>query len=93
MFIAGSRKSPAYERGEKNMQNKDSETGMAEDLLRSIVQLGAAEIHLQTLYNKSRAELENGSVSITMTFCRSSSKKLTITGTKSILLQSFAVEK
>ena len=64
MFIAGSRKSPAYERGEKNMQNKDSETGMAEDLLRSIVQLGAAEIHLQTLYNKSRAELENGLVDV-----------------------------
>lgn len=42
------------------MKNKDSETGMAEDMLRSIVQLGATEMHYQTLYNKARAELENG---------------------------------
>lgn len=46
------------------MQNKLSETGMAEDMLRSIVQLGATEIHYQTLYNKARAELENGIVDV-----------------------------
>lgn len=46
------------------MRNKDSETGMAEDILRCIVQLGAAEIHYQTLYNKARAELENGLIDV-----------------------------
>lgn len=46
------------------MKNKDSETGMAEDILRCIVQLGAAEVHYQTLYNKSRAELENGLIDV-----------------------------
>ena len=46
------------------MRNKDSETGMAEDMLRSIVQLGATEIHYQTLYNKARAELENGLIEV-----------------------------
>lgn len=46
------------------MQNKDSETGMAEDMLRSIVQLGATEIHYQTLFNKYRAELENGIIDV-----------------------------
>lgn len=46
------------------MKNKDSETGMAEDMLRSIVQLGATEIHYQTLYCKYRAELENGLIKV-----------------------------
>ena len=46
------------------MQNKDSETGMAEDMLRSIVQLGATEMHYQTLRNKYQAELENGIVDV-----------------------------
>lgn len=46
------------------MKNKDSETGMAEDMLRSIVQLGATEIHYQTLYCKARAELENGLIKV-----------------------------
>lgn len=46
------------------MKNKDSETGMAEDMLRSIVQLGATEIHYQTLYNKAVAELENGIIEV-----------------------------
>lgn len=46
------------------MKNKDSETGMAEDMLRSIVQLGATEIHYQTLYNKAVAELENGIIKV-----------------------------
>lgn len=46
------------------MQNKDSETGMAEDMLRCIVQLGSAEMHYQTLYNKARAQLENGLIDV-----------------------------
>ena len=49
---------------EEDMKNKDSETGMAEDMLRCIVQLGATEIHYQTLYNKARAELENGLIDV-----------------------------
>lgn len=46
------------------MKNKDSETGMAEDMLRSIVQLGSTEVHYQTLYNKAVAELENGIIDV-----------------------------
>lgn len=46
------------------MQNKMSETGQAEDMLRSIVQLGATEVHYITLYNKARAELENGLIDV-----------------------------
>lgn len=46
------------------MKNKDSETGMAEDMLRSIVQLGATEVHYKTLYDKAVAELENGIIKV-----------------------------
>lgn len=46
------------------MQNKDSETGMAEDMLRAIVQLGATEMHYQTLYSKATAQLENGLINV-----------------------------
>ena len=46
------------------MKNKESETGQAEDMLRSIVQLGASEVHYITLYNKARAEMENGLVDV-----------------------------
>ena len=34
--------------------------GIAEDLLRSIVQLSCGELHAKTLYEKFTAELENG---------------------------------
>lgn len=34
--------------------------GIAEDLLRSIVQLSCSELHAKTLYEKYTAELENG---------------------------------
>lgn len=34
--------------------------GIAEDLIRSIVQLSCAELHAKTLYEKYSAELENG---------------------------------
>ena len=44
--------------------NKKSEVGSAEDLLRAIVQMGAAEIHAMGLYYKTVAEMENGLVNI-----------------------------
>lgn len=46
------------------MVNVNSEVGSAEDLLRAIVQMGAAEIHAMGLYYKTTAELENGLVDI-----------------------------
>lgn len=46
------------------MKNRMSETGQAEDMLRSIVQLGATEVHYITLYNKARAEMENGLIDV-----------------------------
>lgn len=36
--------------------------GVAEDLIRSIVQLSCAELHYKTLYEKYSAQLENGLV-------------------------------
>ena len=44
--------------------NKSSEVGFAEDLLRAIVQMGAAEIHAMGLYYKTTAEMENGLVDV-----------------------------
>ena len=46
-------------------RNQNSEIGAAEDLLRSIVQMGCAEVHAQTLYYKATSELENGIVDVT----------------------------
>ena len=48
-------------------RNKHSEVGAAEDLLRSIVQMGCAEVHAQTLYYKHTSELDNGIVDVTDT--------------------------
>lgn len=45
-------------------RNKLSEVGAGEDLLRAIVQMGAAEIHAMGLYYKTTAEMENGLVNI-----------------------------
>ena len=45
-------------------RNLASEVGSAEDLLRAIVQMGAAEIHAMGLYYKTTAEMENGLVDI-----------------------------
>lgn len=44
--------------------NKFSEVGAGEDMLRAIVQMGAAEIHAMGLYYKTQAELENGLIDI-----------------------------
>ena len=46
------------------MRNEHSEVGAGEDLLRSIVQMGCAEVHALTLYNKSTAELDNGLIDV-----------------------------
>ena len=45
-------------------RNSNSEVGSAEDLLRAIVQMGAAEIHAMGLYYKTLAEMENGLVNV-----------------------------
>lgn len=45
-------------------RNVNSEVGSAEDLLRAIVQMGAAEIHAMGLYYKTTAEMENGLVNV-----------------------------
>lgn len=44
--------------------NKYSETGAAEDMIRSFVQFGAAEIHAMNLYYKTTAEMDNGLIDI-----------------------------
>lgn len=46
-------------------RNDYADTGKAEDLLRSIVQMGCAEVHAQTLYYKATSELDNGIVDVT----------------------------
>lgn len=46
-------------------KNPLSESGIAEDLIRSFIQFGCAEVHAKTLYEKATAELENGLVDVT----------------------------
>ena len=41
-----------------------SEVGIAEDLIRSYVQFGCAEIHAKSLYEKTIAELNNGLIDV-----------------------------
>lgn len=45
-------------------RNINSEVGASEDLLRAIVQMGAAEIHAMGLYYKTTAEMENGLINV-----------------------------
>ena len=45
--------------------NSLADTGKAEDLLRSIVQMGCAEVHAMTLYFKIESQLEHGLVDVT----------------------------
>lgn len=45
-------------------RNDFSEVGASEDLLRAVVQMGAAEIHAMGLYFKTTAEMENGLVNV-----------------------------
>ena len=46
-------------------RNELSEVGYAEDLIRSMVQFGCAEIHAKGLYEKATAELDNGLIDVT----------------------------
>lgn len=41
-------------------KNSNSSSGAGEDLIRAFVQMGCAEVHLKTLYEKFIAEVENG---------------------------------
>lgn len=45
-------------------KNPLSSSGAAEDLIRAFVQMGCAEVHLKTLYEKTLAEMENGIIDI-----------------------------
>lgn len=47
------------------MKNEASEIGIAEDMIRSYVQFGCAEIHAKGLYEKATAELDNGLIDVT----------------------------
>lgn len=44
------------------MENKHSSDGMAEDLIRSFVQMASVELHTKTLIEKRVSEIENGMV-------------------------------
>ena len=46
------------------MKNNLSEIGLAEELIRSYVQFGCAEIHAKGLYEKTLAELDNGLIDV-----------------------------
>lgn len=46
-------------------KNLNSESGYAEDMVRSLVQFGCAEAHAKTLHEKATAQLENGLVEVT----------------------------
>ena len=43
------------------MRNEHSSDGIAEDIIRSFVQFGSAEMHIKTLIEKNMAKLENPS--------------------------------
>lgn len=44
------------------MENKHSSDGIAEDLIRSFVQMASVELHTKTLIEKRISEIENGMV-------------------------------
>lgn len=46
------------------MENKHSTDGIAEDIIRSFVQVASAEMHAKTLLEKRVSELENGFIDI-----------------------------
>ena len=45
-------------------KNINSESGQAEDIIRSYIQSGCAEIHAKTLYEQTIAELNNGIIDV-----------------------------
>ncbi|MBL1227959.1 hypothetical protein IW492_01785 [Enterococcus sp. BWB1-3] len=46
------------------MENKHSTDGIAEDIIRSLVQIASAEMHTKTLLEKRISELENGLIAL-----------------------------
>lgn len=46
------------------MKNVHSSDAIGEDMIRSFVQMGCAEIHAKTLVEKANAELENGLIDV-----------------------------
>ena len=54
------------ERGTLMAVNVNSEIGQAEDMIRSYVQFGCAEIHAMGLYFKISAEMDNGLVDVSI---------------------------
>ncbi len=46
------------------MENKHSTDGIAEDIIRSFVQVAVAEMHMKTLLEKRVSELENGMIDL-----------------------------
>lgn len=46
------------------MENKHSTDGIAEDIIRSFVQVASAEMHAKTLLEKRVSELENGLIDL-----------------------------
>lgn len=46
------------------MENKHSSDGMAEDLIRSLVQLGCTEMHCKTIIEKKTSEIDNGLIEV-----------------------------
>lgn len=50
--------------GGNKMENKHSTSGIAEDIIRSFVQIAGAELHVKTLIEKRVSELENGLIDI-----------------------------
>lgn len=44
------------------MKNTNSTSGIAEDLIRSFVQVGCGELHLKTILEKRVSEIENGMI-------------------------------
>ena len=41
-------------------ENKQASEGLAEDLIRSMVQTASIELHLKTLVEKRQSEMDNG---------------------------------
>lgn len=46
------------------MENRHSTDGLAEDMIRSFVQVASAEMHAKTLLEKRTSELENGLIDL-----------------------------
>ena len=75
------------------MENKHSSDGIAEDMIRSFVQVGCAELHAKTLLEKFSAELENGIVDVEATiYCEKASHKGILIGKSGSMLRKIGAE-